>query len=185
MALRNSSSEFGSLAKWLHWLVALGICVLIYVGLEQAGMERGPEKMEVRALHSSIGLVVLLLMTVRFIWRWMNEVPAHPEGMAAWQKSSSTLIHWGLYIAVFVQLLSGPMTTATGGGAIPFFGLFSIPLPVAENEDMHHLYEEIHEFTWKIVAALLIAHILGALYNHFILKNDVLRRVTVGVKQGD
>jgi cytochrome b561 len=50
---------------------------------------------------------------------------------------------------------------------------------------MHHLYEEIHEFTWKIVAALLIAHILGALYNHFILKNDVLRRVTVGVKQGD
>lgn len=183
MTLRNSSAEFGSLAKWLHWLITVGIFALIYIGLEQAGMERGPEKMEVRALHSSIALVVLLLMTVRLIWRWMNEVPAHPEGMAAWQKLSSRLVHWGIYIAVFVQLLSGPMTTATGGRPIPFFNLFSIPLPVAENEENHHFYEEIHEFAWKIVAALLVVHVLGALYNHFVLKNDVVRRMSVGVKQ--
>jgi len=185
MGLRNTSVEFGSLAKWLHWLIAIGICVLIYIGLEQAGMERGPEKMEVRAVHSSIALVVLLLMIVRLVWRWMNEVPAHPEGMAAWQKVSSRLVHWGIYLAVFMQLLSGPMTTATGGRPIPFFNLFSISLPVAENEENHHFYEGIHEFTWKIVAALLVVHILGALYNHFVLKNDVMRRITVGLKQDD
>lgn len=170
------------MAKWLHWLIALGIFVLIYLGLEQAGMERGPDKQEVRALHSSIALIVLLLMTVRLVWRWMNEVPAHPEGMAAWQKVSATLVHWGIYIAVFVQLLSGPMTTATGGGPIPFFGLFSIPLPVAESEEMHHFYEEIHETAWIAVAVLLVIHLLGALYNHFVLKNDVLRRMTTGLK---
>ena len=183
VSLKNTSSEFGSLAKWLHWLIAVGICALIYIGLEQAGMERGPEKMEVRGIHSSIGLVVLLLMTVRLVWRWMNDVPAHPEGMAAWQKLSSRLVHWGIYVAVFVQLLSGPMTTATGGRPVPFFGLFSIPLPVAENEDKHHFYEGIHEFAWKIVAGLLVVHIIGALYNNFVLKNDVVRRITVGLKQ--
>ena len=59
MGLKNTSSEFGSLAKWLHWLIALGIFALIYFGLEQAGMDRGPQKQEVRALHSSIALVVL------------------------------------------------------------------------------------------------------------------------------
>ena len=182
MGLKNTSSEFGSLAKWLHWLIALGIFALIYLGLEQAGMERGPEKQEVRALHSSIALVVLLLMTARLIWRWMNEVPAHPEGMPAWQRLSATLVHWGLYVAVFVQLLSGPMTTATGGNPVPFFGLFSILLPVAKDEEMHHFYEGIHETAWIFVAVLLAIHILGSLYNHFVLKNDVLRRMTAGVK---
>jgi cytochrome b561 len=182
VGLKNTTNEFGSMAKWLHWLIAIGIFALIYLGLDQAGMERGPEKQEVRALHSSIALIILLLMTVRLVWRWMNEVPAHPEGMAAWQKLSATLVHWGLYIAVFVQLLSGSMTTATGGNPIPFFGLFSISLPVAEDEEMHHFYEEIHETVWIAIAILLVIHVFGGLYNHFILKNDVLRRMTSGAK---
>lgn len=181
MALRNSSTEYGSLAKWLHWLITIGIFVLIYLGLEQSGMEKGDERSAVRALHASIALVVFVLMTIRLLWRFMNEVPAHPDGMPAWQRGIATLVHWGLYIAVFLQLSSGPMTVATGGSRLPFFGVFSIPLPVAEDADAHHFWEEVHEFTWKIVALLLILHVLGALYNHFIRKNDVLRRITTGV----
>lgn len=181
MGIRNTSVEFGSLAKTLHWLVAIGIFTLIALGLQQTGMERGPERLEVRALHQSIALMVLVLMTLRLVWRWLNKLPEHPTSIATWQKLSARLVHWGIYLAVFVQLLSGPMTTATGGQPIPFFGLFSIPLPIAENEERHHFWEEVHEFTWKIVALLLIVHILAALYNHFALKNDVLRRMTVGV----
>ena len=183
MTLRNSSSEFGSLAKWLHWLIAIGIFVLIYLGLEQSGMERGPDKQAVRDLHGSIALIVFALMTIRLAWRFMNEVPAHPDSMPAWQRASATLVHWGMYIAVFVQLISGPITVGTGGRLIPFFNLFSISLPVAENEDNHHFWEENHEFAWKIVALLLIVHVLAALYNHFVAKNEVLRSMTVGVRK--
>lgn len=185
MALKNSAQEFGTMAKALHWLVAIGIIALIVLGLQQAGMERGPEKMEVRAVHQSVALIVLVLMTIRLLWRLGSTVPDHPDGMPAWQRLSATLVHWGIYIAVFVQLLSGPMTTATGGRAVPFFGLFSISLPVAEDSERHHFWEEVHEVAWIVVAALLGLHVLGALYNHFIAKNDVLRRMTVGVGQDD
>ncbi len=182
MGLRNTSLEYGSLAKALHWLVAIGIFMLIYLGLEQSDLERGPEKTEIRFIHGSIALAVFGLMTMRIIWRFMNEIPLHPAGMAAWQRLSATLVHWGLYVAVFVQLISGAMTVATGGNALPFFGLFSIPLPVAENRDNHEFWEEVHEFSWKIVAILIGIHILGAIYNHFLARNDVLRRMTVGLK---
>ena len=40
MSVRNTTSEWGSLAKALHWLIAIGIFVLIYLGLEQAGIGR-------------------------------------------------------------------------------------------------------------------------------------------------
>lgn len=182
MGIRNTTTEFGSLAKALHWLVAIGLFTLLYLGLEQAGMERGPEKTEIRFIHGSIALAVFFLMTLRIVWRFMNDVPAHPGGTAAWQRLSATVVHWGLYAAVFTQLISGGMTVATGGNALPFFGLFSIPLPVAKNEDNHEFWEEIHEFAWKIVAVLIVVHVLGAIYNHFIAKNDVLRRMTVGLK---
>jgi len=185
MLTRDSSAEYGSLAKWLHWVIAAGIFLLIYLGLEQAGMERGPEKLAARETHGSIALIVFVLMTFRLVWRFMNEVPAHPDNVPAWQRASATLVHWGLYIAVFVQLVSGPITVATGGRSIPFFGWFSFSLPVAENEDSHHFWEEVHEFAWKIVALLLIVHVLAAIYHHFVAKNDVLRRMTIGTHRDD
>lgn len=180
MNIKNTSTDWGAIAKALHWLIAIGIFVLLWLGLEQADMERGPEKTAVRATHASWALMVFVLMTVRVFWRFASKTPAHPDGMPAWQAISATVVHWGLYIAVFVQLSAGAMTTATGGNGLPFFGLFSIPLPVAEDRDAHHFWEEIHEFTWKPLAALIVLHVLGALYNHFIKKNDVLRRMTTG-----
>lgn len=182
MTLRNTTEEFGTLAKALHWLVAIGIFVLIYLGLQQADMERGDAKSQIRFIHSSIALAVFMLMTLRIVWRFMNDVPGHPDGMPAWQRASASIMHWGLYFMVFVQLVSGGMVVATGGRALPFFGLFSIPLPVAENHDKHEFWEEVHELSWKILAALLIVHVLGAVYNHFVAKNDVVRRMTVGTR---
>jgi len=180
--LRNTSTEYGTLAKALHWLVAIGLFTLIYLGLEQAGMDSGDERSRIRFIHASIAAIVLILMTIRIVWRFMSDVPAHPDGMPGWQRMISSVVHWGLYIAVFVQLSAGAMVVGTGGKGIPVFGLFSIPVPVAENHDAHEWWEEVHGFAWKPLALLLIIHVLGALYHHFIVKNDVLRRMTVGVK---
>lgn len=184
MQLRNTQNEFGSIAKLLHWLVAIGIGLLIWYGLLQSDMESGPERQAVRDLHGSIALIVLLLMSVRLFWRLINHVPKHPDDSPGWQKAAATLVHWGLYIAVFVQLSAGTMTVATGGRSLAFFGLFSIPLPVAENDEAHEFWEEIHEFVWTVIAALVLVHLLAALYNHFVRNNDVLRRMTVGVPRG-
>jgi cytochrome b561 len=181
MPLRNTKFEYGTAAKWLHWLVALGILALIILGLLQSDMDRGPERTAIRELHGSIALLVLALMTSRLIWRWMNETPAHPAGIPGWQRASAALVHLAIYIAVFIQLLSGALAVATGGKAIAFFGLFSIPLPVAKNRDNHELWEEVHEVGWIAIAVLVTVHVLAALYHHFVLRNDVLKRMTVGV----
>ncbi len=182
MGLKNTAVEYGTLAKVLHWLVAIGLFALIYLGLEQAGMERGDEKNRIRFIHASIAAITLILMTIRIVWRFMNEVPAHPDGIPGWQRMISSVVHWGLYVAVFVQLIVGAVMNGTGGRGIPVFGLFTIPVPVAEDHDAHEWLEEVHEFAWKPIAALLVVHILGALYNHFVVKNDVVRRMTVGLK---
>lgn len=181
MSLRNSSDEYGSLAKALHWLIAIGIFWLIYLGLEQSGMERGAEKTAIRATHASWALLVLMLMTIRVVWKFTNETPAHPQDTPTWQRISATAVHWAIYVAVFLQLIAGSMTVSTNGNGLPFFGL-RIPVAIAEDRGAHKFWEEIHEFAWKPLAALLVLHFLAALYNHFIVKNDVLRRMTTGVR---
>lgn len=180
MALGNTQFEYGAVAKWLHWLVALGIVALIILGLLQSDMDSGPQRTAIRELHGSIALLVLALMVVRLAWRWINVTPAPAPGIPGWQRASAALVHGAIYIAVFAQLVSGALAVATGGKPLAFFGLFSIPLPVAEDHDNHELWEEVHEAGWKLLAALVTVHVLAALYHHFILKNDVLKRMTVG-----
>lgn len=180
MALRNTQLEYGAAAKWLHWLVALGILALMVLGLLQSDMDSGPQRTEIRELHGSIALVVLALMTVRLAWRWGNVSPAHPAGIPGWQRASAGLVHAAIYVAVFVQIVSGALAVATGGKPLAFFGLLSIPLPVAKDRDAHELWEEVHEAGWVAITALVAVHVLAALYHHFVLKNDVLKRMTVG-----
>ena len=183
MAFRNSTTEYGSIAKSLHWLVAIGILVLVFLGLTQADMPRGPERSEIRTLHASLALAVFFLMTVRLIWRFMNTTPLHPDSQPAWQRVAASIVHWGLYVTVFVQLIAGAMVVATGGRGLPFFGWFSIPLPVEEHRGNHEWWEEVHEYAWRAIAVLLVAHVLAALAHHFVAKSDVLRRMTVGIPQ--
>ena len=182
MELKNTNTEYGTVSKALHWLIAIALFALIYLGLEQAGMDKGDERSRIRFIHASIASITLMLMTIRIIWRFMNTVPADPDGMPVWQRTMSSIVHWGLYITVFAQLFAGAMMNGTGGRGLPVFGLFTIPLGIAENHDAHEWWEEVHEVLWIPVAVLLGVHILGALYNHFIVKNDIVRRMTVGVK---
>lgn len=178
MAMRNTKESYGWLAKLLHWVFALMLVGLVYAGLTFNGMERGPDRSELAALHKSVALLALVLMTVRLVWKFMNPRPAAPVATPGWQNTAATLTHWALYAAVYVQLTAGIL--ASGERPIGFFGLFEIPPLLEQNEERHELFEDIHGWGWKILAGLVTLHVLAALYHHFKLKDDVLRRMTTG-----
>lgn len=182
MGLKNSARDYGIVARALHWTVAVGIWTLIYLGLQQSGLESGPERNDIRATHASIALLVFVLMSVRLAWRFVDSPPAHSAALPGWQTKAANLTHWGLYSIIFVQLVAGLMTVATTGKPIPFFDLFSVPLPVAESADAHHFWEEIHENAWKVLAALLTVHVAAVVFNTVVRRSDTLRRMTVGVR---
>ena len=76
--LKNTAQSYGWLAKLLHWVIALLLVGLVYAGLTFNGMERGPERTELAALHKSMALLTLALMTLRLVWKFMNARPAAP-----------------------------------------------------------------------------------------------------------
>ena len=178
MGLKNTTETYGWLAKILHWLIALLLIGLVAAGLIFTGMERGPERSELAGLHKSIALLTLLLLTIRLVWKFMNPRPAHPPGLSAWQRAAAPIAHGLLYAAVYFQLTVGILVA--GQRPIGFFGLFEIPPILEKNEEQHEFFEGLHELGWIILAVLASVHVLAALYHHFILKNDILRRITTG-----
>ncbi len=177
MALKNTADSYGWLAKVLHWGMAVMLVSLVAVGLYMSDMPRGDEKSAIIRLHASSGLLVIMLLAVRLVWKLMNNGPEPMESPPV-QQWIARLTHWGLYAVIAFQVVSGSMSLMTVGWDLPFFGMFSIPTLYERDMDLHHLWEDLHVISWYTLAGLTLLHLCGALYHQFIKKTGIIARMT-------
>ena len=60
------------------------------------------------------------------------------------------------------------------------FGLFTLPDPLPSNKNLQDLLGDVHSFIGWSFVWLVVAHIGAALRHHFMLKDDILRRMLPG-----
>lgn len=185
MRIKNTEKEYGTISKTLHWLVLVIFIVLIAIASKSGDLPRGPEKLELVLLHASFGLLLLFVLAARLLWRWSSVTPARMPHIPTWQHVLSRAVHYGLYLLLIAQALSGMARFATAGYEVPFFGLFEVAFPMDKDEAMNELVGDLHGIFPILVLVLLGLHVLAALYHHFKLKDDTLRRMTFGMKSGD
>jgi len=78
------------------------------------------------SLRISIGVTILALIVLRLIWRVTH--PVAPESyLPGWQRLSSELVHWLLYLLVLATTLSGWLFEAARGWTVSLYGI--VPLP--------------------------------------------------------
>jgi cytochrome b561 len=65
MLFKDSPQNFGLTSILFHWLSAALIIVLFIMGQVMEGMPRGIEKIELRQLHQSVGMLLLLIVFLR------------------------------------------------------------------------------------------------------------------------
>ncbi len=70
-----------------------------------------------------------------------------------------------------------------GTGRVPLRqDLLGIELPlIVQDRALRPLLEESHKIIAYLLAALVAVHVMGALRHHFVKRNTVLRRMTVGI----
>lgn len=175
--VKNTEISYGCVAKTLHWLIALGIISLLTVGLYMTGLEKGEFRGQVYGVHKATGILILVLVVVRIIWRNMNVQPKLPADIPAYQKFAAHFLHYNLYVLMLLIPLSGWTMSSAGGHPVSFYGLFTVPPLVGEDKELGGLAREAHWILAYIIIALISLHILAALYHHFIVKDEVLKRM--------
>lgn len=177
MQWRNSSQNYGAVAKFLHWSIVV-LIVAQYLIIESGeGLADGPEKFAIIATHKSLGMLVLGLAVARVAWRIANGRHPAPVPMPRLQRAAAAAGHGLLYVLVLVQPLSGWLMSSAAGYPTSFFGLFEFPMPVAEDPGAREFYEEVHEALFGAIVVIAVLHALAALYHHFLLRDDALRRM--------
>jgi cytochrome b561 len=184
MQTRNSMTTWGWLSIALHWIGATVIVVLLVHGWWMTHLTPRPERVANYAWHAALGYDALVLLVLRLVWRWMNPVPALPPNLAPWERYAATASHLGLYVLMFAATLLGwalagtlrrPLNQDLLGLTVPF-------IYTSQERFMHDLLEDSHKIASYVLAALVLAHLVAALRHHFVKRNEVLRRMTVGSK---
>jgi cytochrome b561 len=181
--VRNTLEDWGRPAKALHWIAAIMILLLLGHGWWMTHLvPRGPDRLPHFAGHAALGYDLLAILVLRLLWRLTHRVPALPTDLKPWERAAAHLGHFGLYVLMFASTLTG--WAMAGTGRTPFdqdwFGI-RIPMFVTDRA-LHRPLEDTHKYLAYAMVALVLAHILGALRHHFVKRNSVLRRMTVGTK---
>lgn len=145
----------------LHWVVFLLIALqfLLHDRISEAWdrIEDGLpfEFHPLIAAHVFGGLLILALVLWRIVLRGTRGAPALPAEEPAAMQLVARLTHLGLYALMLLMPVSGAVAWFGGAEAAA----------------------EAHEVMRILLLALVALHVLGALYQQFVLKTDIMARM--------
>jgi cytochrome b561 len=179
--LTNSVDHYGLVSRFLHWVMALMILVMIGIGAYMTDMDKeDPLRAELYSMHKAVGVTLLGLAVIRILWILVSRPPVMPAALQRWEVVLAKSTVGLLYLLMLVTPIAGYLMTNTGGKPISYFGLFELPALMGENHDLHEVLEEVHGFLAFTILALAGLHVAGALKHRFLDKDpeaDVLKRM--------
>ena len=178
MSLKNTTGSYGLVAKSLHWIAAALIFTLLSVGFFMTEMDFSPAKLQIYGLHKSFGIVVLILVVLRALWRFTNPKVRELKTHQRWEKILAHITHVLLYVALFVMPLSGWLMSSAGDFPATFFGLFDLPPLVAKNEKLFELLRDFHTIFAFCILGVVALHMAGAFKHHILDRDETLQRMT-------
>lgn len=174
-----ATTRYSVPAIGLHWLMLI-LLAAVYACMELSGFfSKGSDtRALLKSWHYMLGLSVFLLVWIRLAVKLMSRAPAM-EPAPLWQKQLARLVQTMLYVLMISMPLLGWFLLSAKGQAIPFFGL-QLPALMAESRDAAGWIKDIHETGATTGYFLVGVHALAALYHHYVLRDNTLRRMLPG-----
>ncbi|HUA89248.1 MAG TPA: cytochrome b [Steroidobacteraceae bacterium] len=177
MAIRNTTRRWGAVAQLFHWLIVLFIVTQFTLATMFDDLPAGSHKLRLLARHKSVGITILMLVVLRLAWRWINPTPELPGTLRPYERTLAKVTHVLLYVLLFLVPLTGWMMSSARGFPVSWFGLFQLPDLVPKDKPLYEALLTTHGVLAWTIGIVAIVHLLAALKHHFMLRDDVLRRM--------
>ena len=184
MPTTNPPTRYSVVAQSFHWIIAALIVTQFTLAWSAEDLPLGAHKLGLLARHKSFGMTVLMLAVLRLLWRIKHAPPALPTDMSALERGLAKATHVAFYVLLFAMPLTGWTMSSAKNYSVSWFGLFTWPNLIAQNEAAFAFLKSTHEALSYALFTLAVLHVLAALKHHFWNKDDVFVRMLPFVKPG-
>ena len=175
-AVPGKTGHYAPIAVFLHWLMAILIVGMLGLGWYMMSIEDEPGSSWYFDLHKSIGVIIVVIVTLRGVWRLGHQAGALPARVPRWQAIASRVTHWLLYLAMIVMPIFGIIGALFSEKGTALFG-YTAPRLLTANRDIAETLFSAHSVLAWLLTGLISVHVLAALKHLVIDKDGVFQRM--------
>lgn len=170
-----SVTAFHPLARLLHWLMALLILAMLFIGVSMVGdlSTRHPLLVE---LHKATGLALLVLVVLRIALRLSLAHPPLPRTLPPLQRLAAGASHALLYLLMLAMPLLGWAMLSAGGYPRPL----QLPAIAPHDLQLYAILRQAHGWAGYVLFATVLLHLAAALMHALVHRDGVLRSMWPG-----
>jgi cytochrome b561 len=167
----------------LHWLTAVLIFAMLFIGFVMVNSIGSYASL--RAVHMSLGVLVLVIVVTRVANRFTHRVPKLPDTVG-WVEHNLVV---GSELAIYALLLAQPlvgwaMVSATGKPVV-IFGSLRLPRIAPFDADLFFILRQTHTLLAFTLVAVIAAHVSAVLLHTLTLRDGMLSRMTFSLGRSD
>ncbi|MFM0397631.1 cytochrome b [Paraburkholderia phytofirmans] len=166
---------YDAVARTLHWLTAVLIAMQFVIGWTMPDIHKGTQPVGLIAWHLGVGSALIAVMLVRVLWR-LTHWP-RPDELPPLLNTVSRITHFLLYAALLVVPLLGWINASSRGWTVRLLGLVPYPALSEPGSAFGHEMGDVHGILAWVLFALIVLHVVAALFHRFVLKDHVLQRM--------
>ena len=170
--MSTPNKHFAPLARLLHWLMALMIIAMLFIG---AGLAASvSERHEwLLNLHKPLGIAILLLVIVRLFVRFTTHQPALPADLPAVQVLAAKLSHLLLYALMFSLPLIGWAMISAAGDPVMLSSSLQLPSILPANPSTFSFLRKAHTYLAYLLFFTVLAHLAAALFHGWVRRDGL------------
>jgi cytochrome b561 len=182
--MATSADTYRTPARLFHWGMAALVLLMIPAGLVmvQEGLGRSLQN-RLFIFHKNVGVLLLILVALRLLYRWRVPAPPLPEGLPGWQRRAAGASHGLLYVLLFAMPVAGYVRVKAGGFPIESLDALGVPALVPRSDALASAAQTAHYFGGYAIAALIAVHVAGALHHAVLRRDGVFSRMWPPVRR--
>lgn len=176
--MQHDSSTFSVTARVLHWIMAVMIVAMIFIGIGMVASVSERHLWLVR-LHKPLGIALLVLAVVRLTARLLQRPPALPQDLSSLQRLAAHMSHWLLYALMFAMPLVGWAMLSAGGYPVMLTESLRLPSIFPVSATAFAVLRHLHGWLAILLFVTFLGHMAAALHHGLIRRDGVLSSMTV------
>ena len=164
--------RFTPLQRLLHWLMALCILAMLFIGVGMVSTVM-PKYLALVSIHKPLGIAILVLALVRLVVRLRSGAPSLPADLPEPMKLAAHLSHYALYALMIGMPLIGWAMLSTAEYPVVLFGGVHLPPILEQSDSLHTLLWAAHFYLAFVFFAVILLHVAAALFHALVRRDGV------------
>jgi cytochrome b561 len=173
--MTTEQRQFTASMRFLHWLMAAVVLTMLGIGVAMVASIADYHRLI--AMHRPLGVLILILVVIRFANRRFSTLPPFPASMSSRERSAASASELLLYTLLFVQPLVGWGMLSAARYPILLFGSVHLPPILPHNVMLYAVLRRTHTVLAYLLFLTFIAHFGSVLFHTLIVRDGMLRRM--------